>query len=58
MDQVAALAGQFGPMGLIIGYLIVREARQERLAEKHIEATNALARALALLDATIRGGHG
>ena len=60
------LAGQFGPLGLFVGYLIWRELRTEKaarereaaaaeLAEKRIEADKGLATALALLRATIEG---
>lgn len=57
MDQLFTLAGQFGPIGLMVGYLMLREARQDKLAEKQAEATTKLAVSLALLEATIRGGH-
>lgn len=55
--EISALAGHFGPAGLVVGYLVWRELRADRLAEKRIAADTQLATALALLDATIRGGR-
>lgn len=49
------LAGQFGPMGLMVGYLVWRELRTEKLAKDRIEADKALATSLALLEATVKG---
>ena len=54
-DSLLALAGQFGPMGLLVGYLIWRELRTERLSKDRIEADKGLATSLALLEATVRG---
>lgn len=64
--ELLKLAGQFGSLGLFIGYLIWREMRTEKtarereerateLGEKRIEADKGLATALALLRATIEG---
>ena len=47
------LIGQFGPMGLMVGYLIWRETRNERLARDQVAATKELAVALALLRAAV-----
>jgi hypothetical protein len=60
------LAGQFGPMGLMVGYLVWREpgdrkdrrehAERERdLARERINADLELARAMTLLTVTIQG---
>ena len=60
------LAGQFGPMGLMIGYLIWRETMERRaqreksekeheLAKERIHADLELARAMTLLTVTIQG---
>ena len=49
------LAGQFGQAGLFIGYLIWRDLRAERLAEKRVEADVDLAKQLALLTAALTG---
>lgn len=56
-DILPLLAGS-GPTGLIIGYLIWRELRQDKLSEKRIEADEKLAVSLALLTAAIKGGNG
>lgn len=55
VDAILELARAFGPIGLIVGYLIWRETRAEKIAERRIEADKALAAALALLEATIKG---
>ena len=49
------LAGQFGPMGLMVAYLIWRETRNERLARDQVAATKELAVSLALLKAAVEG---
>lgn len=49
------LAGQFGPMGLLVAYLVWKDLRGERIAEKRIEADKEIASALALLHAAITG---
>jgi hypothetical protein len=51
------LAGQFGPMGLMVAYLIWRETRTERLARDQVAATKELAVALALLKAAVESLH-
>lgn len=64
--DVLMLAGQFGPMGLMIGYLVWREAQERRavrdseekdreLARERIAADLELARSFTLLTATIQG---
>lgn len=66
ISNVLTLAGQFGPMGFMVGYLVWRE-RQERefrrheaaadrqLARETNEANLEQARALTLLTAIIQG---
>lgn len=54
-SELAVLAGQFGPLGLFIGYLMWREIRNEKLSRDRIESDKALATSLALLEATVRG---
>lgn len=49
------IAGQFGPMGLMIGYLVWRETRDEKLREAEIVTREKLAGTLALLTAVIQG---
>jgi hypothetical protein len=57
-NTLAALAGQFGPMGLFVGYLIWerRSGAEERI--KHdiarVEADKALAQSLGALTAVIQ----
>jgi len=53
--EVLTLAGQFGPMGLLVAYLMWREIRAEKLARERLETDKALAAAMALLTATIQG---
>lgn len=50
---ILQLAGQFGPMGLLVAYLIWRDLRAERLAEKRIEVDKELAGTLAVLSASV-----
>lgn len=64
--DVLTLAAQFGPMGLMVGYLIWRETMERRdarqtteqereLARERIAADLELARAMTLLTVTIQG---
>jgi hypothetical protein len=53
--DVIKLAGDFGPMGLMVAYLVWRETRAEKVAQAGIEAQKALASSLALLEAAVRG---
>lgn len=56
--QILPLVGDFGPMGLMVGYLVFREGRQmnERLAveKARIEADKALAQSLGALTAVVQ----
>jgi hypothetical protein len=54
-NELLGLAGQFGPMGLFVGYLIWRELRNEKLSRDRIETDKAIATAMALLTAAING---
>lgn len=49
------LAGQFGPLGLFIGYLMWREIRNEKLSRDRIETDKLVASTMALLAAKIDG---
>jgi hypothetical protein len=49
------LAGQFGPMGLLVAYLMWRELRTEKLSRDRIETDKTLAASMALLTAAING---
>jgi hypothetical protein len=54
-DAIFTLAGQFGPLGMMIGYLLMRDNRADKLEEKKAEADKQLATSLALLTAAIQG---
>lgn len=54
-DSVLQLASDFGPMGLMVAYLMWRELRTEKLSKDRIETDKALASAMALLTAAITG---
>jgi hypothetical protein len=54
-SELLGLAGQFGPMGLFVGYLIWRELRNEKLSRDRIETDKSIATAMALLTAAING---
>lgn len=58
LASVLSLAGQFGPMGLLVGYLVWRDIRAERLAERRIDVDKELAGTLAVLSATVTGFTG
>jgi hypothetical protein len=49
------LAGQFGANGLFIGYLVWKDLRTDKIAEKRIEADKQLASSLSLLTAAVNG---
>jgi hypothetical protein len=42
-------------MGLFVGYLIWKDLRADKIARERLEADKALATALALLEATVKG---
>jgi hypothetical protein len=56
--EVLGIAGQFGPMGLFVGYLVWREQRTARVAleynQARLEADKALASSLGALTAVIQ----
>jgi len=58
IDSVLSLAGQFGPMGLFVSYLIWREQRTAGAAMEYnkarLEADRALASSLGALTAVIQ----
>lgn len=37
LEQVLGLAGQFGPMGLFVAYLMWREQRNDKWLQRHEE---------------------
>lgn len=54
--------GQFGPLGLMIAYLVWREKavadQRTQIEEKRVEADKALASALTALTVTVQGLEG
>ena len=53
--ELVGLAGQFGPLGLFVGYLIWDKTQERKLARERIETDLELARSMALLAARIDG---
>ena len=58
IDQFMIFAGQFGPMGLFVGYLIWREQRNDSKImtynQSRLECDRALANSLGALTAVIQ----
>lgn len=54
-SDLVTLAGQFGPLGLFIGYLMWREIRNEKLARERIETDKLVASTMACLAAKVDG---
>lgn len=65
IEQILGLAGQFGPMGLFVGYLVYREQRGDKWLHQHeekqlasematAEANKSLAASLGALTAVIQ----
>jgi len=54
-SDLLALTGQFGPMGLMIAYLLWREKRQDEISEKRIAADLKMTEAMTLLTAAVQG---
>ncbi|MGF7151330.1 hypothetical protein FHS96_004993 [Sphingomonas zeicaulis] len=56
--EIWSLAGQFGPLGLVIGYLVWRETRADEkramVDRERTESDRALAAALSALTVTIQ----
>lgn len=66
ISDTLSLAGQFGPMGLMVGYLIWDKARLDKKWREHedarikqdqarVEADKAMAQAMTALSIAIRG---
>lgn len=49
------VAGQFGPMGLMVAYLVWRDTRDDKMREADTTSREKLAGTLALLTAVIQG---
>jgi hypothetical protein len=58
VQQVLELAGQFGPMGLMVAYFVWRDTRDDKLREADTCSREKLAGTLALLTAVIQGRGG
>lgn len=52
-NDFIAIAGQFGPLGVFIWYLVSQEKRRDEIAEKRIAADIKMTEALTLLTATV-----
>ena len=55
MEEALKLATQFGPLGLMIGYLIIRENAERKCKEADIASREKLASSLAALSMVITG---
>ena len=53
--DILQLAGQFGPRGLFISYLIWERTQERSLARERIETDKAVASSMSLLAAKIDG---
>lgn len=53
--ELIALAGQWGPMGLLVGYLIWDRSNERAYQKERIETDKAIATAMTLLSARIEG---
>lgn len=52
-NELLAIAGQFGPIGVFIWYLLAQQKRQDDISTKRIEADIAMAKAMTLLTAAV-----
>ena len=55
IGDILQLAGQFGPMGLMVAYLVWRDTRDDRIRQADMISREKLAGSLALLTAVIQG---
>lgn len=53
VTDLLQLAGQFGPMGLIVAYMMWQKTRDDRLREADIASREKLAGSLAVLSAAV-----
>ena len=53
LETALQLASEFGPMGLLVAYLMWRELRNEKLSKDRIETDKAVASSMALLTASV-----
>lgn len=53
--DILRLAGQFGPMGLMVAYLIWRDTRDDKIRDAETASREKMAGAFAVLTAAIEG---
>lgn len=51
--DILTIAGQFGPLGVFVFYLIWQQKRQDEIAEKRIAADIKMTEALTLLTSAV-----
>jgi hypothetical protein len=52
-QDILQIAGQFGPIGVFIWYLLAQQRRQDEIAEKRITADLKMTEAMTLLTAAV-----
>lgn len=52
-SELLTIAGQFGPLGVFIWYLVSQQRRQDEIAEKRITADLKMTEAMTLLTAAV-----
>lgn len=52
-NEIIAIAGQFGPIGVFIWYLIAQQRRHDEISEKRIAADLKMTEAMTLLTAAV-----
>jgi hypothetical protein len=52
-QDILQIAGQFGPIGVFIWYLLAQQRRQDEIAEKRIAADIKMTEAMTLLTAAV-----
>lgn len=52
-SEILTIAGQFGPLGVFIWYLVSQQRRQDEIAEKRIAADIKMTEAMTLLTAAV-----
>lgn len=52
-NELLTIAGQFGPIGVFIWYLLAQQRRQDEISEKRIQADIDMAKAMTLLTSAV-----
>lgn len=52
-NELLTIAGQFGPIGVFIWYLLAQQKRQDEISEKRIAADIKMTEAMTLLTAAV-----